>query len=180
MATVGYARVSSYGQSLDVQLERLSGCDKVFSEKKSGTTDDRSALQSCLEWVRDGDSLIVTKLDRLARSTRDLLNIVNKLEHKGVSLRVLDQDINTGTPTGKLMLAMLGAIAEFENDLRRERQMDGIEHAKSTGKQFGRKPKLSNEQVEQLKARHKDGEQVSSLARDYGIARLTVYRLLAA
>lgn len=126
MATVGYARVSSTGQSLDVQLEKLKDCDKLFQEKKSGRTDNREQLKQCLEYVRDGDVFVVTKLDRLGRSTRDLLNIVNRLESKGVQLRVLDQNLDTGTSSGKLMFTMLGAIAEFENDLRRERQSEGI------------------------------------------------------
>lgn len=178
MAKVGYARVSSYGQSLDVQLERLAECDKVFSEKKSGKTDDREQLKAVLEWVRDGDVLVVTKLDRLARSTRDLLNIVNKLDDKGVELRVLDQNIDTGTPTGKLMLAMLGAIAEFENDLRRERQMDGIQMAKKKGVQLGRKKKLDDEELARLRERHASGEKVSDLATYYQISRMSVYRLL--
>ena len=126
MSKIGYGRVSSTGQSLDVQLEKLKHCSKIYQEKKSGRTDNREQLQLALDYVREGDVFVITKLDRLGRSTRDLLNIINKLETKGVQLQVLDQNIDTGTPTGKLMFTMLSSIAEFENELRRERQSDGI------------------------------------------------------
>jgi len=105
MARIGYARVSSYGQSLQVQQEKLNGCDRVFQEKQSGrTTDKREQLALCLDYVRDGDTLVITKLDRLARSTRDLLNILNSLEKKQVRLHVLDQQIDTSTPAGMLLV----------------------------------------------------------------------------
>ena len=147
MSRIGYARVSSYGQSLDVQLERLAGCDRVFREKESARTDKREQLQLCLDYVRDGDVLVVTKLDRLARSTRDLLNIVNRLEQKKVELVVLDQQIDTSTAIGRLMLSMLGAIAEFENDLRKDRQMHCIALARRNGIKFGRKAALTDDQI---------------------------------
>ena len=102
MALIGYARVSSYGQSLDVQFEKLKHCDRVFKEKQSGrSTDKREQLSLCLDYVRDGDTLVVTKLDRLARSTRDLLNILNALEEKKVKLHVIDQQIDTSTAAGR-------------------------------------------------------------------------------
>jgi DNA invertase Pin-like site-specific DNA recombinase len=130
MATVGYARVSSVGQSLDVQLEKLKGCDKVFKEKRSGVDTGRPALKQCLEFLRDGDTLLVTKIDRLARSTSDLYRIVSELAEKGASFRVVDDpSIDTTSRTGKLM-GILALIAEFENDIRRVRQMDGIAKAK--------------------------------------------------
>ena len=150
MARIAYARVSSYGQSLEVQLEKLTtaSADRIFSEKQSGrTADARAELQLCLDYVRDGDVLLVTKLDRLARSTRDLLNIANKLEQKKVALVVLDQQIDTSTATGKLLFTMLGAIAEFENDIRRDRQTQGVELAKKNGVVFGRKSALSDAQI---------------------------------
>ena len=179
MATVGYARVSSTGQSLDVQLEKLKDCDKIFQEKQSGRTDKREQLQQCLEYVRDGDTFVVTKLDRLGRSTRDLLNIVNRLDGKSVQLKVLDQNIDTGTPAGKLMFTMLGAIAEFENDLRRERQADGIALAKSRGVLLGRKAKLTEEQISEMRQKRQDGILIKDLMTEYGLSKASVYRLIS-
>jgi DNA invertase Pin-like site-specific DNA recombinase len=178
MAKVGYARVSSTGQSLEVQLAKLKLCEKVFQEKKSGKTADRPTLQRCLEYVREGDTLVVTKLDRLARSTRDLLNMANALQKKGVELRVLDQDIDTATPAGKLMLTMLGAIAEFENDLRKERQADGIALAKEKGVRLGRKSTLSDGQLEELRQNRAEGVKIKDLMAQYGLSKASVYRLL--
>jgi DNA invertase Pin-like site-specific DNA recombinase len=135
MARVGYARVSSVGQSLEVQLDKLAhcACDKTYQEKKSGSGDGgkRPGLEACLEYVREGDTLLVTRLDRLARSTLHLCQIAAELQRKGVELQVLDQQIDTATSTGRLLFHMLGAIAQFETEIRAERQRDGIEHAKA-------------------------------------------------
>lgn len=179
MAQIGYARVSSTGQSLDVQLEKLKDCDKIYQEKKSGRTDNRGQLQLCLDYIREGDVFVITKLDRLGRSTRDLLNIVNKLEGKGIQLKVLDQNIDTGTPAGKLMFTMLGAIAEFENDLRKERQADGIAMAKSRGIHLGRKPALSQEQIQELKQKRQEGILIRELMTEYRISKASVYRFMS-
>jgi DNA invertase Pin-like site-specific DNA recombinase len=178
MPHIGYARVSSTGQSLEVQLEKLKGCNKIYQEKKSAKTDNRLQLQTCLDYVRDGDTLVITKLDRLARSTRDLLNITNKLDSKGVALKVLDQNIDTSTATGKLMLTMLGAIAEFENDLRKERQSDGIAMAKSKNVKFGRKPTLQSEQIEEMKSLRASGVLIKDLMAKYSLSKATIYRLM--
>jgi len=175
---VGYARVSSTGQSLEVQRDKLRHCDKLFQEKKSGKSDDRPQLQACLEYVREGDTLTVTKLDRLARSTRDLLNMANALQGKGVGLLVLDQDIDTTTPAGKLMLTLLGAIAEFENDLRRERQADGIALAKENGVRLGRKATLSDGQIEEMRQKRLAGVKIKDLMEEYGLSKASIYRLL--
>lgn len=178
MASVGYARVSSVGQSLDVQTEKLNkaGCEKIFSEKRSGKkADNRSQLQALLSWVREGDKVVITKMDRLARSTADLLNIINLLEEKRVGLIVLDQAIDTSTPTGRLMLTMLGAIAEFENELRRERQKDGIDSALKKGVVFGRKPALLTSEAQVINERIAEGQSVASLAREFGCSRQTIY-----
>lgn len=180
MSRIGYARVSSYGQSLEVQLEKLSDCDRVFQEKQSARTDAREQLQLCLDYVRDGDSLIVTKLDRLARSTRDLLNIMNRLEQKRVKLVVLDQQIDTSTPTGMLLFTMLGAIATFENDLRKDRQMQGIDLAKRKGIKFGRKAALTCDQIQLLQRKRADGTKISDLIAEFKISKATTYRLLHA
>ena len=123
---MGYARVSSTGQDLAVQLEKLAGCDKVFKEKRSGVDTGRPELKRCLEYLREGDTLLVTKIDRLARSTSDLYRIISELAEKGVAFKVVDDPtIDTTSRTGKLVMGILALIAEFENDIRRERQMDG-------------------------------------------------------
>ena len=145
MAIVGYARVSSIGQSLDVQLDKLKadGCDEIFKEKRSGVTADRPELKECRKYVRKGDLLVITKLDRLARSTFHLTQIAEELREKGAELIVLDQNIDTSTSVGKLLFNVLASIAEFETEIRKERQFDGIQKAKEKGVQFGRKPKLT-------------------------------------
>jgi DNA invertase Pin-like site-specific DNA recombinase len=179
MAHIGYARVSSYGQSLEVQLEKLSHCTRIFQEKQSARTDEREQLQLCLDYVRDGDSLVVTKLDRLARSTRDLLNIMNRLELKQVKLVVLDQQIDTSTATGMLLFTMLGAIATFENDLRKDRQMQGIALAKRKGIKFGRKPSLTDQQVASLKAKRTQGVKIVELMEEFNVSKASIYRALS-
>jgi DNA invertase Pin-like site-specific DNA recombinase len=166
MTTVGYARVSSLGQDLAVQLEKLKGCDKVFKEKRSGVDAGRPELKACLEYLREGDTLLVTKLDRLARSTSDLYRIVSELTARGVTFKVADDpSIDTGTRTGKLIMGILALIAEFENDIRRERQQDGINKAKAEGVRFGPKPLLTLEVVQKIKELRSDGATVAELMR---------------
>ncbi|WP_088869677.1 recombinase family protein [Aeromonas veronii] len=178
---VGYARVSSVGQSLDVQLEKLheAGAEKVYQEKVSGkSTTNRAQLQAMLEFVREGDTVMITKLDRMGRSLADLLDIVNGLEEKGVSLRVLDQSIDTGSAQGRLMLSMLGAFAEFELELRKERQMDGIAKAKTDGKYMGRPRTLDDAPIRE--ALLKGDKSPSQIAKDLGLGRSTVYKVAKA
>lgn len=176
---VGYARVSSVGQSLDVQLAALNeaGCEKIFAEKQSGTTTGkREQLQEAVEFVREGDTLIVTRLDRLARSANDLHSIMSRLSRKGVSFRCLQQSgVDTTTSTGKLLLGMLAAIAEFETDIRKERQREGIERAKAAGVYKGRKPSVDVAAVRELREK---GVSPTAIAKQLGIARASVYRAL--
>ncbi|MBY8338410.1 recombinase family protein [Alteriqipengyuania sp. NZ-12B] len=178
---VGYGRVSSSGQSLDIQNQALldAGCDKVFAEKMSGTSaKDRIELANAIDFVREGDTLIVTRLDRLARSVGDLHRIIEKLAEKKVGFRCLNQSgVDTDSSTGKLMLAILAAVSEFENDIRRERQAEGIAKAKAAGKYRGRKPTIDPGEVKALRAR---GLGASQIARELKIARASVYRALAA
>jgi len=178
--TIGYARVSSIGQSLEVQLDKLKNCDKVFQEKRSGKqTDNRLELLKALDYVREGDSLVISRLDRMARSVLDLAKIAERLKEKGVALKVLDQSIDTSTSEGKLMFHMLGAFAEFENDIRRERQQDGIAKALANGVKFGRKPVLSGEQQSTIRRLRKDeGFTIAQLMERFQIGRTTVYRAL--
>ena len=177
---IGYARVSSIGQSLDVQLDKLQDCDKVFQEKRSGKqTDTRPELLKALDYVREGDSLVITRLDRMARSVLDLAKIADQLQQKKVALKVLDQAIDTSTSEGKLMFHMLGAFAEFENDIRRERQMDGIAKAKAKGVQFGRKPALTEKQQATIRRlREEEGFTVPQLMNRFQVGRTTIYRAL--
>ena len=179
MSTIGYARVSSYGQSLEVQLEKLAFCNTVFQEKQSGRNDDREQLQRCLDALQDGDSLVITKLDRLARSTRDLLNIMSRLDKMNVKLVVLDQQIDTSTPTGMLLFTMLGAIATFENDLRKDRQAQGVDLAMRKGIKFGRKPSLNNEQINAMRQKRSEGIKIADLVYEFKVSKASVYRCLS-
>lgn len=178
MAVIGYARVSSVGQSLEVQQAALSeaGCEKVFAEKKSGRkATDREQLALALDFIREGDTLVVTRLDRLARSVIDLHQIIAKVAAKGASFRVLQQSgIDTSTSTGKLTLAVLAAVAEFEADIRAERQRDGIEAAKAKGVYKGRPATVDGEAI---RAALTAGESPAAIAKRLGVARSTVYRL---
>lgn len=180
MALVGYARVSSVGQSLDVQLDKLGHCDKVFQEKQRGASGTRPRLAACLEYVREGDTLVVTRLDRLARSTLHLCQIAEKLARKRVNLQVLDQHIDTSDATGRLLFNMLGAIGQFETEIRAERQMDGIQKAKERGVHFGRKQKLTRAQIIELQHRRQQGTRIKTLMHDYSISKVSVYRYLSA
>jgi DNA invertase Pin-like site-specific DNA recombinase len=188
MAKIGYARVSSTGQSLDIQISKLTdyGCsttpdDRIFQEKKSGaSTNERTEWKACSKHLRSGDTLVITKLDRLARSTLDLTKIADDLTKRGIELVVLDQSIDTSTPTGKLLFNMLASIAEFENAIRKERQVDGIAKAKSTGVQFGAKPKLTASKVLEMRRKRDAGTKIKDLMAEYDLSKASVYRLLEA
>jgi len=178
MTLIGYARVSSVGQSLDVQLDKLKQCEKVFQEKHSATSGKHPRLTACLEYVREGDTLVVSRLDRLARSTLHLCQIAAELDSKQVNLQVLDQNINTSDATGRLLFNMLGAIAQFETEIRAERQMDGIQKAKERGVTFGKRKKLSPHQIAELQGKRKQGVLVKTLIKEYAISKASVYRYL--
>lgn len=177
---VGYARVSTAGQSLEVQLDALTaaGCEKIFFEKRTGTsTKDRTELANALSFVRERDTLIVTRLDRLARSASDLHTIIRQLTEKGVAFRCLQQSgMDTSTSTGKLLLGVLASIAEFEADIRRERQREGIERAKAAGIYKGRKPSVD---VDAVRALRDQGLGGTEIAKQLGIGRASVYRALS-
>ena len=178
MARIGYARVSSVGQSLDVQLEKLVGCKKVYHEKVSASG-TRPQLDACLDYLRDGDTLVVTRLDRLARSTLDLCRIAEQLKREGVDLHVIDQNIDTCDATGRLLFHMLGAVAQFETEIRAERQADGIRKARARGVRLGPAHKLSADQVAELRQRREGGALIRTLMQDYGLSKASVYRYLA-
>lgn len=181
--TIGYARTSTLDQKagLDAQrrdLERL-GCDRLFIEQVSSVdVKERHKLAEALAFIREGDTLAVTRLDRLARSTQHLLEVLTTLNDKGAALRILDMGIDTGTPTGKLLLTIMGGVAEFERAIMLERQREGIAKAKAAGKYKGRKPtaRAKADEVQRLSA---DGMGATAIAKAVGIGRASVYRILA-
>ena len=177
---VGYARISTKDQSLAVQIAKLqeAHCEEIFQDVQSGAKDDRPQLQQCLTFVRRGDTLCVTRLDRLARSTMHLCALAKELKRKEVELHVLDQAIDTTTPTGMLTFHILSAIAEFERALLMERQREGILHAKAKGVHFGRKKLLTPAQVQTLREERARGDIVSVLWRRYGLKTAAIYRYL--
>ena len=180
MATYGYARVSTTDQDLTVQQQALTaaGCEKVLADKASGTSrKGRTELQILLDFVREGDEIVVTRIDRLARSVFDLQEIVRFLQEKGAKLRATSQPIDTATAAGKCFLDMLGVFAEFETNLRRERQLEGIAKAKAKGVYKGRKPSIEADEVRRLK---EEGLGATEIAKRMGIGRASVYRVLKA
>ena len=180
MPMYGYARVSSLSQSTEVQVSRLKavGCDVVREEAVSGRSrTGRTELETILEFIRAGDALVVVKLDRLGRSTRDVLNLVHELESKGAALRVLEPEIDTSRPEGRIILTTLSMVAEMELTFIKERQRAGIEAAKAKGIYKGRKRSIDRDAVCKL---HKEGIGATEIARRLGIGRASVYKVLAA
>jgi DNA invertase Pin-like site-specific DNA recombinase len=179
---VGYARVSSTGQSLDVQLAKLKayGCDRIYQEKRSGRTANRPQFKACMNYLREGDTLIITRLDRLARSVEHLAKLAKRFEEEHIDLIVIDQNIDTSTSTGRLMFNMLASIAEFESDLRSERQAEGIAKAKENGVKFGRPPKLTNDVCHAIYAERMSGSTIGQLAKQFNLGEATIYRALNA
>lgn len=178
MAIYGYARVSTTDQDLTLQTEALTaaGCDIIRSEKLSGTSrNGREELERLMEFIREGDTLLVTRIDRLARSIGDLQDIVRSVKAKGAALRATEQPIDTATAAGKAFLDMLGVFAEFETNLRRERQMEGIAKAKAKGVYKGRKATIDSAEVVKLRG---EGLGASEIAKKLGIGRASVYRVL--
>jgi DNA invertase Pin-like site-specific DNA recombinase len=176
----GYARVSTDGQDLATQLQLLkaAGAEQLFSEKQSGVKTDRAALSKALRGLGPGDVLLVTKLDRLARSTRDLLNTLATIGEAGAGFRSLgDPWADTTTPHGKLMVTVLGGLAEFERHLILSRTNEGRVRAQARGVRFGRKHKLKRHQREEALARVAQGETLKEIARSYNVSHMTIWRL---
>lgn len=177
---IGYARVSSVGQDLELQIGKLKehGCDKIYKEKESGAKSDRQELAKAMDYLREGDKLVVYKLDRLARSTFDLHKIARELDSKGIGLVFIKEQIDFTTPAGKLMFTMLGAIAEFERDIINERTAEGRERAKAQGKHLGRKGKDEKDVLKALKLyqeREANGLSVNDIVKMTGVPRSTIY-----
>jgi DNA invertase Pin-like site-specific DNA recombinase len=180
MAVYGYARASSIDQDVSLQqaMLRQAGCDVIRSEKASGSSrKGRSELELLLEFIRPGDTLMVTRIDRLARSVKDLQDIVHELRARGVALKATEQPIDTATAAGKAFLDMLGVFAEFETNLRRERQLEGIEAAKGRGVYKGRRTSIDAAEV--LRLNREDRLGATAIARQLNIGRASVYRLLS-
>lgn len=181
-SNIGYIRVSSAGQNEGRQLEGVD-LEKTFTDKASGGSTDRPKLQEMLEWVREGDIVHVHSMDRLARNLSDLRSTVKQINKKGATVRFqkegLEFSSDSSSPMSELMLNLLGAVAQFERSLIRERQREGIELAKKRGAYKGRKKALNKSQVEELKAKVEAGAKKAALAREYGITRATLYKYLA-
>lgn len=180
MARIGYARVSTSDQDLQTQIDKLKaeGCEVVRSEKVSGASrDGRNELATIIEFLRSGDELVVTRLDRLGRNTRDVLNIVHEVEQKGAFLTVLDPQVSTRGEMGHLVLTVLGMVAQMERRFIKERQRDGIEKAKAEGVYRGGKRRLDHNKV---KAMHSEGYGPAAIAKALGCSRMQVYRVLQA
>lgn len=181
MQIIGYGRVSTGDQNADSQVDALTkaGANKVFIEKFTGTKLDRPELNKAFDYLRAGDQLVITKLDRLGRSTKDLLALLERLNELGVQLRVLDQNIDTSTAEGKFFFTIIGAVAEFERSLIVSRTRDGLAAARARGRVGGRKPKLSDKQQAEIRrlyqARDKTVQEIAEL---FGVSRPTVYSVL--
>lgn len=180
MPIYGYARVSTDSQTLDTQINQLkaAGAEKVFREKVSGSRTDRPQLKKVIAALEAGDVLLVCRLDRLARSTRDLLNTLDEIAKKGAGFRSLgDAWADTTTPHGRLMLTVLGGLAEFERELIRVRTSEGRERARANGVKLGRRPKLTPHQIREALARREAGEPLTEIARSYNVSHSTISRL---
>jgi len=178
---IGYARTSTLEQIAGFEAQKrdleAAGCKKVFAEQVSSAA-EREGLEAAIDYLRDGDALVVTKLDRLARSMRDLLDIVARVEARGAGLRILNMNLDTGTATGKLMLQVLGSVAEFERNMMLERQREGIAKAKAEGKFKGRAP-TARAKAGEVEAMLAAGERPTEVAKKLGIGRSSVYRAMA-
>jgi DNA invertase Pin-like site-specific DNA recombinase len=180
MTTIGYARVSTDGQTLDAQQAALTaaGCERVFAEKISGAVTERKALARAIAALAEGDTLVVCKLDRLARSTRDLVNTLAAVADVGATFKSLgDPWCDTTTPHGRLMLTVLGGLAEFERHLILARTTEGRKRAQARGVRFGRKAKLTSHQRQEAIARREAGEALAEIGRSYNVSHSTISRL---
>jgi DNA invertase Pin-like site-specific DNA recombinase len=176
---VGYARVSTDDQDCAVQLATLKrlGCKKIYADKLSGRQRDRAQLAACLDYLREGDVLAITRVDRLGRSLADLIKIADELRQRDVSLYLAQQNIDTATPMGQMFYAMLGVFAEFEYHLKRERQVEGIARAKAAGRYKGRKP-LGAAKIAEICRLKAEGLRPTEIARQLKIGRTSVYKYL--
>jgi DNA invertase Pin-like site-specific DNA recombinase len=176
---VGYARVSTDDQDCTIQIATLKrlGCKKIYADKVTGRRRDRNQLVACLDYLREGDVLAITRVDRLGRSLADLIKIADELRQRDVSLYIVQQNIDTATPMGQMFYAMLGVFAEFEYHLRRERQVEGIARAKAAGRYKGRKP-LAAARIAEIRRMRAEGLRPADIARRLKVGRTSVYKYL--
>lgn len=177
---IGYGRISTADQNASSQEDalRLAGVDQVFLDTFTGTKSSRPELNRMKEQLRNGDTIVITRLDRLGRSTKDLLNLVSELDEIGVNLQVLEQNINTSSPDGKLFFTMVAAFAEFEREIMRSRTIDGLAAARARGRKGGRKPVMNASKTQLAKKMYSDGVHVSEISETLGVSRPTIYRAL--
>jgi DNA invertase Pin-like site-specific DNA recombinase len=177
---IGYGRISTSDQKVASQEDALRAAkvDKLFIDTFTGTKASRPQLDKMKEQLRSGDTLVITRLDRLGRSTKDLLNLVSELEDLGVNLEVIEQRINTSTPDGKLFFTMIAAFAEFEREIMRARTMDGLAAARARGKIGGRKPKMTPAKVKTAVSMYEKGLAITEISDAIGVSRPTIYRML--
>ncbi|MGM0880903.1 MAG: recombinase family protein [Bacillota bacterium] len=182
MAKVGYARVSTKDQNLDLQIAALKaeGCERIFQEKASGKKDDRPELAACLDYLRQGDTLVVYKLDRLGRSTAKLVNLVDDLHKRDITFASTTDKIDTSTPAGKAMLTILSAFAQLEADLIRERTIDGLASARARGRVGGRKPKEESAVQHALTLHASKKYSIAEICKTTNVSKSVLYRALQA
>ena len=176
---IGYCRVSTSDQNLSLQKDELKkfGCTKIYEDVASGAKSARAGLESAIDFAREGDTLVIWKLDRLGRSLRDLIEIVNRLEKSGVSFVCITQNIDTRTPSGKLFFHIFGALAEYERELIRERTKAGLTAARARGRKGGRKPAMNEEQIEQARAMMDNPKlKIKSILKTLGVSKATLYK----
>ena len=177
---LGYGRVSTSDQNPDSQKDALakSGVDQIFLDTFTGTKSSRPQLDKLREQLRSGDTIVITRLDRLGRSTKDLLNLVSDLQDLNVNLEVLEQNINTSTPEGKLFFTLVASFAEFEREIMRARTIDGLAAARARGRFGGRKSVMTQSKIETAKKMYSDGKYIKEIAEVLGVSRPTIYRVL--
>lgn len=178
---IGYSRVSTNDQSLDSQVDKLKqyGCEKIFTDVVSGAKSERTGLSNMLEYVRSGDTIVVCRLDRLGRGLKDLINLINTFQERNINFKSLTENIDTSTPTGKLMFHISGAFAEFERNIIRERTKAGLESARARGKNGGRPTVMTEDKIKMAKSLYKDKSlDITSIVKQLGVCKATFYKMI--
>lgn len=178
---IGYSRISTNDQSLNSQLDKLKsyGCEKIYTDTISGSKSNRPGLDDMLAYARKGDIIVVYRLDRLGRSLKDLINLINQFKEKDIGFKSITENIDTTTPTGNLMFHISGAFAEFERNLIRERTKAGLESARARGRVGGRPTKITEEKIKMAKALHRNKDlDINTIVKQLGVSRVTFYKMV--